>query len=184
LNERRRNMDSEKAVITDSPRRKSGRILIALLGGILGIFLLISGGRSESKKAESNSSAISVKDQKFTMEEYRQAIEARVCNICAQVYGVGNVTAVVSLENGFEYVYAADNKTSATGESLQYIIIGSGANESLVYLTEKVPGISGIGVVCDGGDDANVKRELTYLLSAAFEVPTNKIYVTRKNSNN
>lgn len=173
-------MDSEKNAMTDSPRRKSGKILIALMGGLLGIFLLVSGGRSEAKNNAETSSVQDVKDQKLTMEEYRQAIEARVCNICVQVYGVGNVSAVVSLENGFEYVYAADNKTSATGESLQYIVIGSGADESLVYLTEKVPRVSGIGVVCDGGDDASIRRELTYLLSAAFEVPTNKIYITRK----
>ena len=161
-----------------SGKGKNGKIFIAVLGGLLGIFLLVSTNGDGDKAVQEPTQSIS--DQRLTMEEYRQAIEARVCGICVQVEGVGNVTAVVSLESGFEYVYAADNKTTSSGESLQYIIIGSGADESLVYLTEKVPKISGIGVVCDGGDSPSVQREITYLLSAAFEVPTNKIYVTRK----
>ncbi|MBQ9161830.1 MAG: hypothetical protein IJX74_01000 [Clostridia bacterium] len=159
---------------------KGGKIFIALIGGLLGIFLLVSGGRSDTKDSDKTAEDSGGFEQRLTMEEYRAAIEARVCAISAQVAGVGEAVAIVSLEGGFEYVYATDVKVSSAGESMQYIVIGSGSDESLVYLTEKVPKICGIGVVCDGGDDARIKRELTYLLSAAFEVPTNKIYVTRK----
>ena len=55
---------------------------------------------------------------------------------------------------------------------------GSGSSESPIYLSVKPPGIAGIGVVCDGGGDASVRRELISLLSAAYGVGTNKIYVT------
>ena len=78
---------------------------------------------------------------------------------------------------GFEYVYATDIKNGVS-DSVQYIIIGSGNDEKLVYLTEKVPRISGIGVVCSGGGDISIQNELISLLSAAFDVPSNKIYVT------
>ncbi|MBE6694315.1 MAG: hypothetical protein E7589_06095 [Ruminococcaceae bacterium] len=159
---------------------KGGKIFIALIGGLIGIFLLISGGRKENQDTDKSTDDGGGFEQRLTMEEYRTAIEARVCAISAQVAGVGDAVAIVSLEGGFEYVYATDVKVSSAGESMQYIVIGSGSDEALVYLTEKVPKICGIGVVCDGGEDAKIKKELTYLLSAAFEVPTNKIYVTRK----
>ena len=165
----------------ESSKRKSrGRLIIALIGGLIGILLLVSGGRATDKNEETPLSDVEPFKQKLTVEEYRNAVEMRVCAIASQVAGVGNSVAVVSLEGGFEYVYATEVKTSGVGESVQYIVIGSGDNESLVYLTERVPRICGIGLVCDGGDDAEIRRELTYLLSAAFEVPTNKIYVTRK----
>ena len=114
----------------------------------------------------------------MSMEAYRQALEARICAICTHVNGAGQVTAVVSLEGGFEYVYASDQKVTAGGTSLQYIVIGSGSSEQVVYLTERVPDITGIGVVCTGGNDPTVRREITGLLAAAFGVGTNKIYVT------
>lgn len=172
----------EDSVTSDVQKSKhrGGKLFIALLGGLLGIFLLVSGGRSNEEKTDNVQEEIDLFKQKLTVEEYRNAIQMRVCAIASQVAGVGNSVAVVSLEGGFEYVYATETKTSGVGESVQYIVIGSGDNESLVYLTERVPRICGIGLVCDGGDDPDVRREVTYLLSAAFEVPSNKIYVTRK----
>jgi hypothetical protein len=98
--------------------------------------------------------------------------------ICADVAGVGEVDVVVTLEGGFSYVYATDKKTNVGGESLTYVTVGSGDRESLVYLSEKAPAILGIGVVCTGGMDPTVRREVTSLLSAAFGVGSNKIYVT------
>ena len=173
-------MDSLNTADTQKQKRRGGKMFIALIGGLLGIFLLVSGGRSDDDKSETPQSETEQFKQKLTVEEYRNAVEMRVCAIASQVAGVGNSVAVVSLEGGFEYVYATETKTSSVGESVQYIVIGSGDNESLVYITERVPRICGIGLVCDGGDDAQVRREVTYLLSAAFEVPTNKIYVTQK----
>ena len=98
--------------------------------------------------------------------------------ICAQVAGVGTVDVVVTLEGGYEYVYATDVKIVSGSETRTYITVGSGNSETLVYITERAPAITGIGVVCTGGMDAGVRREVTSLLSAAFGVGSNKIYVT------
>ena len=84
----------------------------------------------------------------------------------------------MTLEGGYEYVYATDKKVTVGGESTSYITVGSGDDESLVYITERLPAILGIGVVCTGGMDPTVRREVTALLSAAFGVGSNKVYVT------
>jgi hypothetical protein len=99
-------------------------------------------------------------------------------DICRQVAGVGEVDVAVTLDGGFSYVYATDKKTTVGGESLTYVTVGSGDGETLVYLSEKAPAVVGIGVVCTGGMDPTVRREVTSLLSAAFGVGSNKIYVT------
>ena len=95
----------------------------------------------------------------------------------------GAVTLVIAavavmLDGGFSYVYATDKKTTSSGESSSYVTVGSGDRESLVYLTEKAPDIVGVGVVCTGGMDPTVRREVTSLLSAVFGIGSNKIYVT------
>ena len=38
--------------------------------------------------------------------------------------------------------------------------------------------ISGIGVVCGGGDDPDVAHRLLSLISASCNVPSNRIYIT------
>jgi hypothetical protein len=39
------------------------------------------------------------------------------------------------------------------------------------------PAISGIDIVCEGGGDAAVRAEVIALLSAAYDVGSNRIYV-------
>ena len=149
-------------------------ILIAVA---LGALLLLFGGRL-GKKTSSATPDLPSESAARTVEEYRAELEERMEGICSRVSGVGEVEVVVTLEGGFSYVYATDKKTTSGGETLTYVTIGSGDRESLVYLSEKAPAIVGIGVVCSGGMDATVRREVTALLSAAFGVGSNKIYVT------
>ncbi len=177
-------MDRDDEHITRSVKvmKKSGKLWIALCGIALGVILLLFGGSIGelfSGEKENTPEASDPDGQaRLSMEDYRLAIEERICYICARVEGAGQVYAVVNLAGGYEYVYAADIKTTTGGVSNQHIIIGSGNDERVVYLTERVPEILGIGVVCSGGNDPRVQNEVTRLLSAAFGVGSNKIYVT------
>ena len=87
------------------------------------------------------------------------ALEQKAAALCGRVAGVGEVTVAISLVRGAEQVYADEDARQA------------------VVLTERPPEIGGIGVVCSGGDDPAVVERLVSLLSAAFGVGTNRIYV-------
>lgn len=156
--------------------KKSGKLAIALVGILIGALLLFWGNRA--KDTADATPDVPAEASVRSVEEYRADLETRMETICARVAGVGEVDVVVTLAGGFEYVYATDKKTTASGESTSYVTVGSGSSETLVYITEKPPAIVGIGVVCAGGMDATVRQEVTALLSAAFGVGSNKIYVT------
>ncbi len=158
--------------------KKSGRLTVAVLGVLIGVTLLFIGNRTWGNRTDPTPDAPAAGAEERSVEDYRLSLERRMADICAEVAGVGQVSVVVTLEGGYEYVYAYDKKTTVGGESTSYITVGSGSNESLVYITERAPAITGIGVVCTGGLDATVRREVTSLLSAAFGVGSNKIYVT------
>ena len=158
--------------------KKSGKMTVALICIVLGVILLVFGNRAGGKKGNTEQTDLPEGAVARSVEEYRADLERRMEDICAQVAGVGSVDVIVTLEGGFQYVYACDVKTTSGGQTTTYVTVGSGDDESLVYLSERAPAIVGIGVVCTGGMDATVKREVTNLLAAAFGVGSNKIYVT------
>ena len=145
--------------------KKNSKLWIIIIGAIAGVLLLMIGGgeNKESAPTESDQAAL---------ERYSEGVEKKIHEICSKVKGVSDVSVAVSFERGFEYVYA---KNEEDGE---IIVIGSGSGKSAVKVTEKPPTIAGIGIVCRGGGDPGVQRQLLNLLSAAFGISSNKIYIT------
>lgn len=157
--------------------KKSGKLAVALVGVLLGVFLLFFGNRVGKATPDPTLTAPS-ETPTHSAEAYRAEQESRAKALCAQVVGVGEVDVMITLSGGYEYVYATDTRSAAGGVTTTYVTVGSGSGETLVFLTEKPPAIVGIGVVCAGGMDPTVRQEVTALLSAAFGIGSNKIYVT------
>jgi stage III sporulation protein AG len=157
--------------------KKNGKVLFILFCGIIGAIILFYtndkfGGTGTSQK---NNSASEHAD----LAEYTDRLEESIGRICSNVAGVSDVTVAVTLKSGYEYVYAAysDNKTDGSVE-IKYITIGSGSSKTPVYITEKLPEIAGIGIVCRGGSNPAIQQKLIDLISAAYNIGSNKIYIT------
>ncbi len=165
-------------------RLRAPGVWILMLAGALGICLLLVGSFSGTKKE--NGGAEETADERLNsaevLERYAEMLENKIAALCESVSGVSQVRVAVTLASGYEYVYAKDAELDANGEgttgSYHYLTVGSGSSEAAVYLSEKPPTVGGIGIVCKGGSDPSVKMELIELVSAAFGVPSNKIYVT------
>lgn len=152
----------------------NSRLIMLVACGAIGLLLLLYGGgyftgEEESLKSYAGDSG--------DLVEYTKAVEDSIRELCSGVSGVSSVSVAVTLENGFEYVYAADSEVRNGESEYTYITVGSGSREGTVYITEKPPKIGGVGVVCRGGDDPAVQRKLISLISAAYNVPSNKIYI-------
>ena len=148
--------------------------LILLIGGtLIGILLLLFGGNADSQSNDA-SQATTILTHQEELDAYQIYLEGRVRTLCQSVDGVDHVTVAVTLSGGFEEIYA----TEWIDGNEEYVIVGSGSNASALYLSTNAPEIAGIGVVCYGGGNPNIRRELLSLLSAAFRVPANRIYIT------
>ena len=151
------------------------RLIGLVLCGALGLLLLLYGGGILGDDEDGKSA---VDGEAISLLEYTQQLEESIEKLCAGVSGVSEVRVAVTLENGFEYVYATDSEVKSDGlTEYKYITVGSGSREGTVYITEKPPKIGGVGVVCKGGDNAEVQRKLISLISAAYNVSSNKIYI-------
>ena len=153
--------------------KENGRLrLYLLLGcGVLGILLILFG--SSTKTAEKTSTETPYSTSTDELVIYQDYLEKRIKTLCESVSGVRNVTVVVTLSGSFESVYA----TEWPDGNEEYVILGSGSSASPIYLSRSAPEIAGIGIVCSGGANDNVKRELLSLLSTTFHINSNRIYI-------
>jgi stage III sporulation protein AG len=151
------------------------KLLIIIILIVIGIILLIipnSGGNSNQNNVNPD----------LRLEEYATRIEDKIADLCSSVRGVANVKVTVYFDSGFETVYAynEESKTTSSGYNSEkkYVTVGSGNDESMVCLFEKMPNICGVAVVCNGGGNPVVANEIINMISSAFGVPKSKIYVT------
>ena len=135
--------------------RRQGRLWVILALAAAGICLLLL---PRAEQGETSAGRTTEGDWQSEIA----ALEAKAEALCSRVAGVDEVTVAISLAQGIEYVYAD----------------GEGYSRQAMLVTERPPQISGIGVVCVGGDDPRVVQTLLSLLSAAFGVGTNRICIT------
>ena len=148
------------------------KIWIILCGAVIGVALLLFGGQTKDEKIQAEGESYRPQEDELIL--YQSYLEERVASICRSVKGVDNVSVIVTLAGGFESVYA----TEMTDGNEEYVILGSGSSASALYLTRSAPQIAGIGIVCKGGSDTAVRAELLSLVSAAFHISFNRIYIT------
>ena len=158
----------KKGTVTQNGRLR----LYLLLGcGVLGILLILFGSSKKStEKALEETPYDTATDELVIYQNY---LESRIKSLCESVSGVRNATVVVTLSGTFESVYA----TEWPDGNEEYVILGSGSSASPIYLSRSAPEIAGIGIVCSGGANENVRRELISLLSATFHISSNRIYI-------
>lgn len=154
---------------------KRGAIIWIIALALVGLLLITASGNGEQSKESTQ------KNEAARLEAYTQGLEVKIAELCSKVKGVGNISVSVYLDSGFETVYAyneeSKSSSSGTNSEKKYVTIGNGNDESMVSVLERMPNICGIAVVCAGGGDPTVSKELVNLISSAFGVPSNKIYV-------
>ncbi|MBQ7384589.1 MAG: hypothetical protein IJV72_07360, partial [Clostridia bacterium] len=111
-------------------------------------------------------------------EKYARDTEEKIAALCERVSGVGNVNVTVTLTGGYNAVYAQNSQSGSSGYKNEFVLTGNGSSEKALLIGYSAPQISGVGIVCVGGGDSETKKEIIALVSAAFGVSSNKIYVT------
>ncbi len=130
-----------------------------LLVALLGVALLLFSGSSAKKEEKST----------FDAEVYRASLTASVKALCERTEGVGEATVLLTLETGERAIY--EKNLTEKGESVA-LSGGEAILSAYAY-----PAVSGVAVVCEGGEKEGVRASLTLLLSRALSLPVTKIYI-------
>lgn len=157
------------------------RILIVIISGIL--LLLISYGnvfRGDSSVKDSPASTHAGEPEETNQDTYREQMERQVESILEHVDGVGAVEAMITLKASREKVTLKDNaQDDGRSEEKSVLIEDENKNTSPYIVQEVEPEVEGIVIVCAGGDNPTIQREIIAAISALFPVQSHKIKVMK-----
>ena len=170
------------------PKSKSS-FLIAI--GIFGLLLLlISSFDFSSDQPPTEAQSVAVKSDGSV--DYTDRLEQKLEELIGDMLGGTKVTVMITLESGTEYIYADEVKTDADITKDQsalktqqsdsnhktYITVkDADGNEWPLIVTEKMPVIRGVVVVCESGETGAVSSAVRQAVKSALNVDENKICI-------
>ncbi|MCD7722372.1 MAG: hypothetical protein LUH82_00255 [Clostridiales bacterium] len=171
-------VEKAKAFLTS----KNNRTKLVLAVGIIGIALILLSEFSpvsESASAESESVQVDY-------ISYVNGLDEQLSEIISSMDGVGECKVMITLKATAESVYATDEENSGTdssySEKSEYVIYDGENADSPILLKENFPEIEGVAVVCAGGDSVQVKEKIINCVTALFNLPSNRVSVSKMNT--
>lgn len=151
--------------------RKDKKTIFIIMIGFLGmVLILFSPNDSEKKRAV---------DQVETVNYNSDNIQDEVEAMIESIKGAGKTKVYITYESDSEHVYAMNIDEKSDGSDLhyksEYIITD---DENGLILKVIYPKVRGVAVICEGGGDPLVKEKIYSVISALFDISTNKISVT------
>lgn len=155
--------------------RKNRRILVVLA---LGIVLLLAIPRSSKDGAREGCAG-------SELAEYSAHLEQRVGEVLSSVDGVGRCRVFVTFSDTGETVYAedldrTDSESGKASEQRSYVLLSS--RSSGLVLKVHSPSVRGVAVVCQGGDSARVKNDVTEIVCRTLGISADRVSVKKINS--
>ena len=150
-----------------------GKYKYVLLVVLVGIFLMVlpegSGETSTSLPREQT--------------DHPTSSAAELEEILSQIQGVGKVKVMITEAAAAQTVYQTDTDTTVSGEHtssrVETVVIGSSSSQEGLIATVTPPVYLGVVVVCQGGDQPNVKLSVVQAVAAVTGVGTDHISVLK-----
>lgn len=159
-----------------------------------------SAGQKEDKAAEVQEGVRNGTDAQYTSSDiYAAEMENKLKQVLSKINGVGITEVIVTVETSAELVvekdkpYSRDNVNETDAEGGSRTTSSMTDEESTVYwkdtdgneipfISKEInPKITGVLVVCQGGDREQIKKEITESLQALFDLDVHKIKVAKMN---
>ncbi|MCD7823837.1 MAG: hypothetical protein LUG86_07475 [Oscillospiraceae bacterium] len=154
--------------------RFTSRQLIYLCVAVLSVILLLTLNGFESD----DEAAADAETVPNVSSEYAEELKLQLEEIISKIDGVGDVTVMLTIESSASYVYTTDVDKDELETKTETVIIGN--KEALIERIDN-PQVSGVLVVCTGGDRAVVQEQVIKAVSTVLDIPSNKVYVAKSN---
>ena len=156
------------------------KLLAVVICGVLLLFFSYSENADEKAAAPASSSGVTDEETKGTLEEYKAEREEELKQLLQRVDGVGHADVMITLKASNEKVTLKDNTQKGESNEEKTVLVENSSRDSSPYIIqEKEPEIGGIVIVCEGGYDSVIKREITDAVSALFSIESHKIKIMK-----
>ncbi len=144
-----------------------------LLGIIAGLLFLVLPSKEENKGVTAETSGTQSLEYCVFLEEKAEAL-------IKSLPEVKDCSVFITLECGYQYVYATDQKVKERedGKETEKIIVlaENGNGENPILIKETMPKIAGVAVVC-GNANYETQYRIVELISALFNIDSHRISV-------
>lgn len=170
------------------------KIKFFVLAGLLGIFFIfLSSGKTQTEQKKTVETTPSV----FSAEELSEQTEKKLSAFISKISGAGRCSVMVTYENGIEYVYANESKSTSDvmdegeggkkqekiAEESKPVVIDAGKGKEALRIKEIQPKVRGVIVVCDGADNIEVRQKVIDAVTTALDISSAKVYVAKATEN-
>ena len=97
--------------------------------------------------------------------------------ILSEICGVGKCKVLITYKNSGEYVTAKDIQKRNGETDEKNLVTGSGRDEKPFIIKEIMPEIRGVVVVCSGGGNTKVKKDVAAAVCALTGIPESRVKV-------
>ncbi len=170
---------------------------ILVLSGVLLMILAIP---SENKKREEELPVIEETESapKMAQKDYAEEMERRLENALKSIEGAGRVEVMITIEDLGESIVEKDtvletsdlqesgqeggSRAQKNGQTARSSVYQETGSDKIPFVgKEKTPKISGVLVVCEGGENTTVKQNISEAVMALFQIDVNRIKVVKMN---
>ena len=133
-------------------------------------------------------------ESEMALSDYEENLEEKIANTVEKITGAGRCRVMITFEQGTEYVYAKEEKSSddksvtskneeyaegvkKSGENA-YIIIDTSNGQKALLVTEMAPKVRGVVIVCQGGSNSAVSAEIKRAVTTALDINESKVCVS------
>ncbi len=167
--------------------KKLVRLMVVV--GIIGILIIfLSDFINTKQKTEPKNNSVG-------SENYAEKLSNDIEQLVKDITGDSEAHALVTLENGTEYIYATEknvntdvvenrgssesynNQTSDKTEE-SYIIINTDSGEQPLLLSTIAPSVRGVAVVCSSGGNDQIAEQLKSAICVLLDVPESKVSIS------
>jgi stage III sporulation protein AG len=149
------------------------KVLIAAGILLMVIILMADFGDNDADDAK----ASDVNADFLTADVYISSTEEKLGEILSAIEGVGKTQVLVNVSSTEEYVFAEEYKQGSSVAESSIVTIDSGSDKTALVKKVNTPDVSGIVIVCEGGDDPKICEKIYKAVSTALNIPTSRIYV-------
>lgn len=165
---------------------KNKKLFLIVVIGVAGMLLILLSELFDTEDTVKEDTAAST-EQIVTGNTYKEKIEKELLSVISKIDGIGTVDLLVTVDGTTEYIYAEELDTShdesddeqKEGYNNKIVIVDENGVQKPLIKKIIEPNVTGVLVVCTGGDRFETINKVQKAVSTALNIPASSVCVVK-----